>query len=124
MTRIVPEELDGERLDRAVAVLGDVSRSLARAMVDDGGVTVDGVPVTEAKARVRAGSVLAFETPETDDRLVAHPVVCSRGSPTRVFPGRSSPALGVKLRVGGNATYFTRRSRVGLMDAGSVRLIC
>lgn len=74
MTLTVTEELDGERLDRAVAVLGDVSRSLARTIVDGGGVSVDGVPVTEAKARVRAGSVLAFEIPEVEERLKPHPV--------------------------------------------------
>lgn len=74
MSHAVPEELDGERLDRAVAVLGDVSRSLARTIVDGGGVTVDGTPVTEAKARVRAGSVLAFEIPEAEERLKPHPV--------------------------------------------------
>jgi 23S rRNA pseudouridine1911/1915/1917 synthase len=74
VTHTVPEELDGERLDRAVAVLGDVSRALARTMVDGGGVTVDGAPVTEAKARVRSGSVLAFEIPEAEERLKPHPV--------------------------------------------------
>ena len=74
MTQTVPEELDGERLDRAVAVLGDVSRSMARTIVDTGGVSVDGTTVTEAKARVRAGSVLAFEIPETEERLEPHPV--------------------------------------------------
>ncbi len=74
MTQAVPDELDGERLDRAVAILGDVSRSMARTIVDRGGVTVDGTTVTEAKARVRAGSVLDFEVPETEERLKPHPV--------------------------------------------------
>jgi 23S rRNA pseudouridine1911/1915/1917 synthase len=70
----VPEELDGERLDRAVAVLGDVSRSVARSIVDAGGVTVDGATVSGAKAKVRAGSVIAFEIPETEERLEPHRV--------------------------------------------------
>lgn len=74
MNQTVPEELDSERLDRAVAILGDVSRSLARAIVDGGGVTVDGTTVTEAKARVRAGSLLSFEVPEAEERLKPHPV--------------------------------------------------
>ena len=74
MTQTVPEELDGERLDRAVAIIGDVSRSMARTIVDAGGVTVDGTTVTEAKSRVRAGSVLVFEIPETEARLTPHPV--------------------------------------------------
>ena len=74
MTHTVPEELDGERLDRAVAVLGDVSRSMARTIVDTGGVSIDGTTVTEAKARVRAGSALVFEIPEIEERLKPHPV--------------------------------------------------
>lgn len=74
MNQTVPEELDGERLDRAVAILGDISRSLARTIVDGGGVAVDGATLTEAKARVRAGSVLAFEIPEVEERLQPHRV--------------------------------------------------
>lgn len=74
MTETVPEDLDGERLDRAVAVLGDVSRSLARSIVDAGGVSVDGTTITEAKVRVRAGSVLVFEIPETEEALRPHRV--------------------------------------------------
>jgi 23S rRNA pseudouridine1911/1915/1917 synthase len=70
----VPEELDGERLDRTVAILGGVSRSMARSIVDAGGVAVDGATVTEAKARVRAGSTVAFEIPEADDGLEPHQV--------------------------------------------------
>lgn len=74
MNQTVPDELDGERLDRAVAILGDVSRSLARSIVDGGGVAVDGSTLTEAKARVRAGAVLTFEIPEVEERLKPHRV--------------------------------------------------
>ena len=74
MKQSVPEELDGERLDRAVAILGGVSRSLARSIVDSGGVIVDGTTVTGAKVRVRAGSELAFEIPEAAELLEPHPV--------------------------------------------------
>lgn len=74
MKHTVPEELDGERLDRAVAVLGDISRSRARSIVDTGLVTVDGTPVAEAKSRVAAGSIVDFDVPETDDQLQPHPV--------------------------------------------------
>ena len=74
MTHTVPEELDGERLDRAVAILGDVSRSIARTIVDGGGVTVDGTITTGAKVRVRTGSVLVFEIPEVEERLKPHQV--------------------------------------------------
>ncbi len=69
MKHTVPEELDGERLDRVIAILGGVSRSLARSIVDDGSVTVDGAPVAGAKTRVASGSEIDFEVPETEDRL-------------------------------------------------------
>ena len=70
----VPEELDGERLDRAVAVLGGISRSVARAIVDGGGVTVDGVVIGSAKAKVSSGSLVAFEIPTVEEVLKPHPV--------------------------------------------------
>ena len=74
MTRTVPEELDGERIDRAIAVLGGISRSMARSIVDAGGVKLDGAPVTEAKARVSEGDVVEFEIPPAEELLVPHPV--------------------------------------------------
>jgi 23S rRNA pseudouridine1911/1915/1917 synthase len=59
----VPEHLDGERLDKALAVLLDVSRSQARALVDVG-VSVDGEPARAAD-RVRAGNVVTAPAPES-----------------------------------------------------------
>jgi 23S rRNA pseudouridine1911/1915/1917 synthase len=59
----VPEHLDGERLDKALAVLLDVSRSQARALVDVG-VSVDGEPARAAD-RVRAGNVVTAPVPES-----------------------------------------------------------
>jgi 23S rRNA pseudouridine1911/1915/1917 synthase len=53
------EELDGERVDRVVAVLGEMARSEARAYVDAGLVAVDGEPAA-AKTRVTAGSTISF----------------------------------------------------------------
>ena len=38
----LPEALAGERLDRVVAMLCDVPRSLAGDLIDAGGVRVDG----------------------------------------------------------------------------------
>jgi 23S rRNA pseudouridine1911/1915/1917 synthase len=58
----VPAELDGERLDRIVALLGGLPRSAVRRLADGGGVTVDGEP-RPARARVPAGSVVEFEPP-------------------------------------------------------------
>ncbi len=55
----MPSELDGERLDRAIAVLLEVSRSAARNLVDQG-VTVDSNP-GKPNTKVRTGEVV--ETP-------------------------------------------------------------
>lgn len=57
LTFVVPEELNGERLDRVVAVEGGMSRASARAIVDSGDATVDG-EVLGASARLRAGQVV------------------------------------------------------------------
>lgn len=56
---IIPPELDGERVDKVVAVLAGVSRAVGRQMVDLGTVTVGGVPV-DARTRVAAGSEVEF----------------------------------------------------------------
>jgi 23S rRNA pseudouridine1911/1915/1917 synthase len=70
----IDEDLDGERVDRAIAVLGGISRSLARSIVDAGGVRIGGAPVAEAKARVTEGDVIEFEIPEAEELLTPHAV--------------------------------------------------
>jgi len=64
----VPTELDGERVDKIVAVLGGLSRSEARHVVDDGAVTVEKNPMA-ARNRLAAGTVVDFEVPERVDVL-------------------------------------------------------
>jgi 23S rRNA pseudouridine1911/1915/1917 synthase len=64
----VPAALDGERADLVVARLGGLSRAQARALVDAGIVTVDGVVAT-SKRRVSVGSVVEFEPPAPVSRL-------------------------------------------------------
>jgi 23S rRNA pseudouridine1911/1915/1917 synthase len=58
----IPTALDGERLDRVVALLIDVSRAASAAVVAAGAVSVDGSPVTSGKERVRTGAVVAIDT--------------------------------------------------------------
>lgn len=60
LTRPVPEDLDGERVDRIVAVLGDMSRSAARALVEAGEVAVDGTSVTSPRLRLNEGRSVTF----------------------------------------------------------------
>jgi 23S rRNA pseudouridine1911/1915/1917 synthase len=54
----IPAALDGERLDRVVALLTGASRSVATSAIDGGGVTVDGVVATSGKVRLREGQVI------------------------------------------------------------------
>jgi 23S rRNA pseudouridine1911/1915/1917 synthase len=58
----VPAALDGERLDRAVALLADVSRSVSAALIAGGAVTVDGEVVVAGKTRLDAGSRVTIDT--------------------------------------------------------------
>jgi 23S rRNA pseudouridine1911/1915/1917 synthase len=65
---VVPQDLAGERADRIVAVVTDVSRSTARALVDAGDVTVDGHAVAAAD-RLDAGTVVMIIEPEPEGPL-------------------------------------------------------
>lgn len=51
----VPAALDGQRLDRIVALIGDLSRSDAAKTIDAGGVEVDGEPAPSGKVRLVEG---------------------------------------------------------------------
>lgn len=56
----VPPALAGERLDRIVALVLDVSRSLAAATIEAGGVSVDGEVARSGKIRLDEGQVVAI----------------------------------------------------------------
>ena len=57
LTRTVPDDLAGERVDRIVAVLGEMSRSVARTLVEAGEVTVAGAAVSPRR-RLDAGGMM------------------------------------------------------------------
>ena len=57
----VPAALAGERLDRIVALVLDVSRSVATAVIGAGGVTVDDVEATSGKVRLDEGQVVTVD---------------------------------------------------------------
>jgi 23S rRNA pseudouridine1911/1915/1917 synthase len=98
----VPADLDSERLDRAVAVLGEISRSAARTIVERGGVLRAGEPALSPRAKVVAGEVLEFDIPEVDDRLIPfqvdygtvhqddHMLVVDKPSGLTVHPGAAT----------------------------------
>ncbi|MXW61551.1 MAG: RluA family pseudouridine synthase [Acidimicrobiaceae bacterium] len=72
----IPFALADERLDRVVALMAEVSRSVAARMIDEGAVTIDGVVATSGSARVETGSTIEALVPvPTDPRPTADPAV-------------------------------------------------
>ncbi len=57
----IPAALDGERLDRIIALIADVSRSSASALVLAGGAHVDGEIETSGKVRLREGQTVVVD---------------------------------------------------------------
>ena len=66
----VPAALAGERVDRVVALLADISRSAAVAVVTAGGVRVDGTVTTSGKVRLDEGALV-----EVDPATIPRPVL-------------------------------------------------
>lgn len=58
----VPPALAGERIDRIVAFVLDISRTVAQAVIAAGGVLVDGDLVASGKIRLVAGQSIAVAT--------------------------------------------------------------
>jgi 23S rRNA pseudouridine1911/1915/1917 synthase len=82
VNEVVPAALDGERVDRIVALLTGASRAGAADLVAGGAVRVDGATVTSGKQRLRQGQVVevlggapAGNPPPAPDAGVAFTVV-------------------------------------------------
>ena len=72
----IPSALADERLDRVVALMAEVSRSIAARMIDEGAVAVDGVVATSGSTSVEFGNrIEAVVLAPTDPRPVADPTV-------------------------------------------------
>ena len=102
----VPAALAGERLDRVVALMLDVSRSVATAVIEAGGATVDGVIASSGKARLDEGqevtvdpdAVPVEQPPRADDSVefgVVHVdddvIVVDKPAGLVVHPGAGNP---------------------------------
>ena len=61
ITEAVPAALADQRLDRIVALIGDVSRSEAAATIAAGGVRVDGVAASSGKVRLQEGQIVEVD---------------------------------------------------------------
>ncbi len=73
---VISGVLDGQRLDRVVALAVDVSRSVARSLVEDGAVRIDGRVITVPSQRVASGSTLEVTyEPEPPVRMDPDPTV-------------------------------------------------
>jgi 23S rRNA pseudouridine1911/1915/1917 synthase len=77
LVAVVPRALDGQRLDRVVAMVAGCSRSEAAALVDAGGVTIGGRAVTTRSHRVVEGDALAVAAAarSADEILAPDPTV-------------------------------------------------
>ena len=61
VVEVVPPALAGERLDRVVALVGDLSRSEAAKTIDAGGVRLDGAVASAGKVRVEEGQTIEVD---------------------------------------------------------------
>jgi len=61
LSESIPASLAGERLDRVVALIADVSRAIAAVLVEVGGVTVDGKPAVSGKVKVVEGQEVGID---------------------------------------------------------------
>ena len=77
LTLTVPAALDGVRVDKAVSLVADVSRSTVNALVDQGRVRIDGVTVRSRSTPLRLGQELRVERSDEvgQDRPVGDPTV-------------------------------------------------
>ena len=67
---VIPPALDGERIDRVVALLADVSRNRAGNAIDVGVVYLDGEVVTSRSRKVRADEELTVTELEREAKHV------------------------------------------------------
>lgn len=58
----IPSALAGDRLDRVVALLADLSRAQSAALIASGGVTIDGEPALAGKVKLEEGQAITIET--------------------------------------------------------------
>lgn len=75
VTEEIPSPLDGERVDRVVSFVADVTRSVAASLIADGAVSIDGRIPSKPSERVQQGAVLKVTVESEPPNLVANPKV-------------------------------------------------
>lgn len=71
----VPEALDGERIDRTVSLLTELSRRVVAVVIADGQVAIDGAVVSKPSVKVEAGSTISVIVPPDEGGPVGDPSV-------------------------------------------------
>mgnify|MGYP006273228621 CR=1 FL=1 len=102
----IPASLAGERLDRVVSLMADVSRSVAATMVANGGVQVDGAVENSGKIRLEEGQLVRVDlaflpaevAPQPDQTISidvlyedADVIVINKPAGLVVHPGAGNP---------------------------------
>jgi len=120
----LPDALDGERLDRVVAMLDGCSRSVAATLIAEGNVSINGAVITQRSARVATGNRITFAptveqlpTVDPDDsvdfetvHIDEHVIVINKPSGLVVHPGAGRPD---KTLVNGLLAAFPEIASVG-----------
>jgi 23S rRNA pseudouridine1911/1915/1917 synthase len=75
ITEVIPDALRGERVDRVVAIIADISRSKAVALIEAGGVTINGRDPDKPSVRVEPDTTIRIEVPEPDEGVQPDPGV-------------------------------------------------
>ncbi len=144
IVEVVPPALDAERLDRIVALISDLSRADAAAVIRRGGVRVDGVEAAAGKVRLAAGQTVEIdpatfpqvELPQADPEVeftIVHEdasvIVVDKPAGLVVHPGAGNPTgtlvNGLLARYPEIAAVGdpTRPGIVHRLDAGSSGLL-
>ena len=103
---LIPPALAGDRLDRVVALLADLSRAQSAALITAGGVAVDGERAATGKVKLEEGQTISIDTsrlpekemPRADADVVinvvhadADVVVVNKQHGLVVHPGAGNP---------------------------------
>lgn len=120
---VVPAALAKERLDRALCLVGDISRSKASALIADGKVFVDEKVITKTSYRLSEGQTIEFEIVHVSSDLQAddsiefevvysdeHLVVVSKPAGLVVHPGAGNES---STLVNGLLAMFPQIADVG-----------
>lgn len=72
---VIPAALDGQRIDRVVAFVADVSRAEAAELIANGAALVNGAAPSKPSERVAEGDVVVVTVERTDDQLDPDPTI-------------------------------------------------